>query len=113
MVSLLQNFSLSSDARRQQDGSAGRKIDGAGDGADKGRRRNVATDAACCKLFCSEMVGRVANRAVQIDGGAGYMAEYAVDCFYRDMRLFRIYEDTPQFQQLVIARNIIRSVTAT
>ncbi len=69
---------------------------------------NVATDAACCKLFCSEMVGRVADRAVQIHGGAGYMAEYAVERFYRDVRLFRIYEGTSQIQQLVIARNMIR-----
>lgn len=72
------------------------------DGAD------VTTDAACCKLFCSEMVGRVADRAVQIHGGAGYMAEYAVERFYRDVRLFRIYEGTSQIQQLVIARNMIR-----
>jgi acyl-CoA dehydrogenase len=69
---------------------------------------DVATDAACCKLFCSEMVGRVADRAVQIHGGAGYMAEYAVERFYRDVRLFRIYEGTSQIQQLVIARNMIR-----
>jgi len=70
---------------------------------------NVATDAACCKLFCSEMVGRVADRAVQIHGGAGYMAEYAVERFYRDVRLIRIYEGTSQIQQVVIARNMIRS----
>lgn len=69
---------------------------------------NVATDAACCKLFCSEMVGRVADRAVQIHGGAGYMAEYAVERFYRDVRLFRIYEGTSQIQQIVIARNMIQ-----
>ncbi|MBL8700851.1 MAG: acyl-CoA dehydrogenase family protein [Alphaproteobacteria bacterium] len=69
---------------------------------------NVATDAACCKLFCSEMVGRVADRAVQIHGGAGYMQDYAVERFYRDVRLFRIYEGTSQIQQLVIARNMIR-----
>lgn len=69
----------------------------------------VSTDAACCKLFCSEMVGRVADRAVQIHGGAGYMADYAVERFYRDVRLFRIYEGTSQIQQLVIARNMLRS----
>lgn len=69
---------------------------------------NVVTDAACCKLFCSEMVGRVADRAVQIHGGAGYMAEYAVERFYRDVRLFRIYEGTSQIQQIVIARNMIQ-----
>jgi acyl-CoA dehydrogenase len=54
------------------------------------------------------MVGRVADRAVQIHGGAGYMAEYAVERFYRDVRLFRLYEGTSQIQQLVIARRMIR-----
>jgi acyl-CoA dehydrogenase len=73
---------------------------------------NVATDAACCKLYCSEMVGRVADRAVQIHGGAGYIAEYAVERFYRDVRLFRIYEGTSQIQQLVIARNMIKEARA-
>ena len=70
--------------------------------------RPVSTDVACCKMFASEMVGRVADRAVQIHGGAGYMAEYAVERFYRDVRLFRIYEGTTQIQQLLIARNMIR-----
>jgi acyl-CoA dehydrogenase len=79
----------------------------------KDNGQNVATDAACCKLFCSEMVGRVADRAVQIHGGAGYMADYAVERFYRDVRLFRIYEGTSQIQQLVIARNMIRDAQKT
>jgi acyl-CoA dehydrogenase len=70
--------------------------------------QNVNTDAACCKLFATEMVGRVADRAVQIHGGAGYIADYGVERFYRDVRLFRIYEGTTQIQQLVIARNMIR-----
>ncbi|HEX5514603.1 MAG TPA: acyl-CoA dehydrogenase family protein [Gammaproteobacteria bacterium] len=69
---------------------------------------NVSMEAACCKLFCSEMVGRVADRAVQIHGGAGYIADYAVERFYRDVRLFRIYEGTTQIQQIVIARNMVR-----
>ena len=69
--------------------------------------KNVSLDASCCKLFCAEMVGRVADRAVQIHGGAGYMAEYAVERFYRDVRLFRIYEGTTQIQQIVIARNMV------
>jgi acyl-CoA dehydrogenase len=54
------------------------------------------------------MCGRVADRAVQIHGGAGYVADYAAERFYRDVRLFRIYEGTSQIQQLVIARNMIR-----
>jgi acyl-CoA dehydrogenase len=79
---------------------------------DAARRRdageNVNTIAGCCKLFATEMVGRVADRAVQIHGGAGYVSDYAVERFYRDVRLFRLYEGTSQIQQLVIARNMIR-----
>ncbi|MEJ5219879.1 MULTISPECIES: acyl-CoA dehydrogenase family protein [Rhodobacterales] len=74
--------------------------------------QNVSTDAACCKMYASEMVGRVADRAVQIHGGAGYMAEYSVERFYRDVRLFRIYEGTTQIQQVLIARNMIRDAAA-
>ncbi len=73
---------------------------------DRGER--VAMECACCKYYASEMVGRVADRAVQIHGGAGYMAEYAVERLYRDVRLFRIYEGTSQIQQIVIARNMLR-----
>lgn len=68
----------------------------------------VTTEAACCKMFATEMVGRVADRAVQIHGGAGYVADYGIERFYRDVRLFRLYEGTTQIQQLVIARNMIR-----
>ncbi len=74
--------------------------------------RDVATEAACCKMYASEMVGRVADRAVQIHGGAGYIADYGIERFYRDVRLFRIYEGTTQIQQLVIARNMIREARA-
>ena len=69
---------------------------------------NVNTLAACCKLFASEMVGRVADRALQIHGGAGYIEEYAVARFYRDVRLFRIYEGTSEIQKIIIARNMVR-----
>jgi acyl-CoA dehydrogenase len=69
---------------------------------------DAGTEAACAKLFASEMCGRVADRAVQIHGGAGYIADYAIERFYRDVRLFRLYEGTSQIQQLVIARNMIR-----
>ncbi|WP_332851974.1 acyl-CoA dehydrogenase family protein [Duganella sp. S19_KUP01_CR8] len=75
-------------------------------------REDVTTEASCCKLFASEMCGRVADRAVQIHGGAGYMSEYAAERFYRDVRLFRIYEGTSQIQQLVIARNMIKAAGA-
>jgi acyl-CoA dehydrogenase len=70
--------------------------------------RNVSTQASCCKLFASEMCGRVADRAVQIFGGAGYLSEYGIERFYRDVRLFRLYEGTSQIQQIVIARNMAR-----
>jgi acyl-CoA dehydrogenase len=72
------------------------------------RGENVSTEASCCKMFATEMCGRVADRAVQIFGGAGYMAEYGIERFYRDVRLFRIYEGSTQIQQLVIARNMIK-----
>jgi len=79
---------------------------------DAARRRdageNISMLASCCKLFASEMVGRVADRAVQIHGGAGYMEEYPVARFYQDVRLFRIYEGTSQIQQTIIARNMLR-----
>jgi acyl-CoA dehydrogenase len=72
---------------------------------------NVSTEASCCKLFASEMVGRVADRAVQIHGGAGYIADYGIERFYRDVRLFRLYEGTSQIQQLIIARNMVRDAS--
>ena len=62
---------------------------------------------AAAKYFCSEMVNRVADRAVQIHGGAGYMRDSAVERFYRDARLFRIYEGTSQIQQVIIARQVL------
>ena len=68
---------------------------------------NIIREASSCKLFCSEMVGRVADRAVQIHGGAGYMQDYPVERFYRDVRLFRIYEGTSQIQQIVIANAML------
>lgn len=74
-------------------------------------KEDVSTEASCAKLFASEMCGRVADRAVQIHGGAGYVADYAIERFYRDVRLFRIYEGTTQIQQLVIARNMIRNAS--
>ena len=83
---------------------------------DAARRRDegqdISTEASCCKLFASEMCGRVADRAVQIHGGSGYIADYAVERFYRDVRLFRIYEGTTQIQQLLIARNMIRAAAS-
>ena len=79
---------------------------------DAARRKDlgapVSTEASCCKYFASEMVGRVADRVVQVHGGSGYIADFGVERFYRDVRLFRLYEGTSQIQQLVIARNMLR-----
>jgi acyl-CoA dehydrogenase len=70
--------------------------------------QSVTMEAAAAKYFASEMVGRVADRAVQIFGGAGYIAEYGIERFYRDVRIFRIYEGTSQIQQVVIARETLK-----
>ena len=67
--------------------------------------RRMGPSAA--KYFCSEMVGRVADRAVQVHGGAGYMRDSAVERFFRDARLFRLYEGTSQIQQVIIARQVL------
>jgi acyl-CoA dehydrogenase len=74
--------------------------------------RAVATEASCCKMFACEMCGRVADRAVQILGGAVYLADYGIERFYRDVRLFRLYEGTTQIQQLIIGRNMMREARA-
>jgi acyl-CoA dehydrogenase len=73
---------------------------------------NVTMLASCAKLFASEMVGRVADRAVQIFGGAGYVADYGIERFYRDVRIFRIYEGTSEIQRLVIAREMMKGASA-
>ena len=83
---------------------------------DAARRRDagedVSTEAACCKYYASEMVGRVADRAVQVHGGAGYVADSGIERYYRDVRLFRIYEGTSQIQQIVIARGMVKAAAA-
>jgi len=75
---------------------------------DAARRRDAGEDvavlAACAKMYASEMVGRVADRSVQVHGGAGYIREYRAEQLFRDARLFRIYEGTTQIQQGIIAR---------
>ena len=68
----------------------------------------VTLEAAASKYFATEMVGRVADRAVQIFGGAGYIADYGIERLYRDVRVFRIYEGTSQIQQLIIARETLK-----
>jgi acyl-CoA dehydrogenase len=83
---------------------------------DAARRRDngedVSIHASCCKLFASEMCGRVADRCVQAHGGAGYISDYAIERFYRDVRLFRIFEGTTQIQQLIIGRALAKRGTS-
>jgi acyl-CoA dehydrogenase len=70
--------------------------------------QNVTLEAAAAKYFASEMVGRVADKTVQIFGGAGYVADHGIERLYRDVRIFRIYEGTSQIQQIVIARETMK-----
>ena len=69
---------------------------------------DVVLESAAAKYFASEMVGRVADKAVQVFGGAGYIADYGIERLYRDVRLFRIYEGTSQIQQVIIARETLK-----
>jgi acyl-CoA dehydrogenase len=83
---------------------------------DAARKRDagedVSVEASCAKMFASEMVGRVADRNVQVHGGAGYIREYRAEQLFRDARLFRIYEGTTQIQQTIIARAMIETARA-
>ncbi|MEZ5945250.1 MAG: acyl-CoA dehydrogenase family protein [Hyphomonas sp.] len=80
---------------------------------DAARRRDAGEDvtllASSTKLFATEASGRVADRAVQVFGGAGYVADYGIERFYRDVRIFRLYEGTSQIQQIIIARELARA----
>jgi acyl-CoA dehydrogenase len=78
---------------------------------DSGADRRIGPSAA--KLFCSEMVGRAADLAVQIHGGLGYMRGVPVERMYRDARLFRIYEGTSEIQRLIIGRALLREAPGT
>jgi acyl-CoA dehydrogenase len=94
-------------ADSQTDVLAGRAlVTSAAEAFDSGADRRLGP--SCAKYFCSEMVGRVTDRAVQVHGGAGYMRGVPAERFYRDARLFRIYEGTSQIQQLVIAKQVLR-----
>ncbi|HYX62674.1 MAG TPA: acyl-CoA dehydrogenase, partial [Burkholderiales bacterium] len=68
----------------------------------------VGTAASVCKLYCSEMVGRVADRAVQIHGGMGLVRGYPVERFYRDVRHYRVGEGSSEIQRLLIARELLK-----
>ncbi|RRO16934.1 acyl-CoA dehydrogenase [Saccharopolyspora rhizosphaerae] len=77
---------------------------------DDGSDRRLAP--SMCKLFCTEAVDRIADRAVQIHGGLGYMREVPVERFYRDARLFRLYEGTSEIQKLIIAKQVVQEFDA-
>jgi acyl-CoA dehydrogenase len=68
----------------------------------------VVKEASMVKLFCTQMANRVADMAVQIHGGMGYMKDFPVERFYRDLRLTRIYEGTDEIQKMVIARELMK-----
>lgn len=68
----------------------------------------VIKEASCCKLFATETVGKVADRVLQIFGGAGYMSDYPIERICRDVRVMRIYEGTSQIQQLLIAKQMLK-----
>ena len=74
--------------------------------------RLAAGDVASAKVFATEMCGRVVDRVVQIYGGAGYLAEYEAERFFRDARVYRIYEGTTQILQLQIAKHMLREWAA-
>jgi acyl-CoA dehydrogenase len=78
--------------------------------ADRGE--NILRKAAAFKVFASEMCGRVVDRVVQVYGGAGYLAEYDAERFFRDARIYRIYEGTTQILQLQIAKHMLRDWAA-
>jgi acyl-CoA dehydrogenase len=72
-----------------------------------GEDRRIAPSAA--KLFCTEMVGRVADLAVQVHGGAGYMRDVPVERIYREVRLLRLYEGTSEIQRLIIGGGLVKA----
>jgi acyl-CoA dehydrogenase len=71
------------------------------------RDRRIAPSAA--KVFCTEMASSIADLAVQIHGGGGYMREVPVERIYRDVRLLRLYEGTSEIQRLIIGLNLIKA----
>ncbi|MGI4815059.1 MAG: acyl-CoA dehydrogenase family protein [Janthinobacterium lividum] len=73
---------------------------------DNGQGKSM--NSAACKYFATEAAGRIADRMLQIHGGAGYIKEYAIERLYRDVRLLRIYEGSSQIMQLIIARELLR-----
>jgi acyl-CoA dehydrogenase len=93
---MLAGWSLVKSAAARYDAKAAAEVD-----------PEVSMQVSCAKMFTTEMVGRVADRGVQIHGGSGYMKECKVERFYRDVRLLRLYEGTTQIQQIIIGRHLV------
>jgi alkylation response protein AidB-like acyl-CoA dehydrogenase len=75
---------------------------------DQGQR--TSHEAAMVKVYASEMAGHVADKAVQIHGGLGYMRDYPIERAYRDVRILRIYEGTSEVQRMIIAEDLAKSL---
>jgi acyl-CoA dehydrogenase len=73
---------------------------------------DVTMEASMCKLFASEVCCRVADRAVQVFGGSGYIADNVAERFYRDVRLFRLYEGTSQIHLINIGKRTVAAFSA-
>jgi acyl-CoA dehydrogenase len=83
-------------------------------GIDRGADVKVShAQCSMAKLYCSEMAGRVADRAVQVFGGRGYMRENVAERFYRELRVERIWEGTSEIQRMIIARQMTKRGPAT
>jgi len=78
--------------------------------AKKDRGETYTTHASMAKLFASEMANRVTGKALEIHEGYGYLKDYQVERFYRDARVFTIYEGTSEIQRLVISRDILKNM---
>jgi acyl-CoA dehydrogenase len=72
------------------------------------QKQKVTQQAAMVKVYCTEMVNRVVDSALQIHGGMGYMKESPIERIYRDMRLYRIFEGTSEVQRMVISRELLK-----
>lgn len=95
---MLADMATETEAARTLTMMAAEKIDGG---------RKVIKEAAMAKLYASEVFNKVADKAVQIHGGIGYIGEFPVERFYRDARITKIYEGTNEIQRLIIARRIL------
>ena len=76
----------------------------------KDRGERYTTQASMAKLFASEMVNRITGKCLQLHGGYGFTKDYPIERFYRDARVFTIYEGTSEIQKIVISNNIFKDI---